>query len=93
MGLLYFFQLNPFRKLNELRPSQIFLVGIMMGSFQIGTEMQVVETNNKAFSLQNIGIATVVPSYKLNEILFTKELKERREGAKAKSEKSETTKK
>lgn len=81
-GSPVFFQLNPFRKLTEIRPSQIFLAGVMKGSFLNGSEIQLIETENKAVSLQNIGIAAVSPAYKLHEILFSEELKKEREATK-----------
>lgn len=81
-GSPVFFQLNPFRNLGELRQSQIFLAGIMMGSFLNGSEIQVFETDTKAMSLQNIGIAAVVPAYKLHELLFSEEVAKERSSPK-----------
>jgi hypothetical protein len=77
-GSPVFFQLNPLRKFDELRPSQIFLAGVMQGSFLNANEVQVVETDRKAISLQNIGIAAVVPAYKLHELLFSENLSQER---------------
>jgi hypothetical protein len=57
-----------------LGPPEIHLAGIMMGTFQQGTPIQVVKTDAMPVSLSNIGIAAVVPAYKLHELLFGEEL-------------------
>ncbi|MCK4787500.1 MAG: trypsin-like peptidase domain-containing protein [Desulfobacteraceae bacterium] len=56
----------------------IKLAGIMKGSFAERRPIQTIETAKVEFSISNIGIAAVVPSYKLHEILFGKELKNQR---------------
>jgi len=83
-GSPVFFQLNPLRKPGQLSLGGpvIFLAGVMKGSFLTGSEVQITETNNKIFSLQNIGIAAVTPAQKLHEILFSEKLIELRKGSK-----------
>jgi hypothetical protein len=56
-------------------PPEIHLAGIMMGTFQQGTPIQVVKTDTIPVSVSNIGIAAVVPAYKLHELLFGEELR------------------
>jgi len=55
------------------------LAGVMQGSFLDAKEIKVVETKKVPISLSSMGIAAVVPSYKLHEILFGEELKGRRD--------------
>jgi len=83
-GAPVFFQLNPLRKPGQLSLGGpvIFLAGVMKGSFLTGSEIQIMETENKIFSLQNIGIAAVTPAQKLKEILFSNELVELRKNVK-----------
>jgi len=83
-GSPVFFQLNPLRKPGQLSLGGpvIFLAGVMKGSFLTGSEVQIAETNNKIFSLQNIGIAAVTPAQKLHEILFSEKLIELRKSSK-----------
>ena len=75
-GSPVFFQLSPLRKpgVISLGGPRFFLAGVMMGSFQIGSELGATEARRRVFSLQNAGIAGVTPAYKLHEILFSKEL-------------------
>jgi Trypsin-like peptidase domain len=54
------------------------LAGIMEGTFLDAKEIKVIETKTTPFALSNMGIAAVVPSYKLHEILFGDELKKKR---------------
>lgn len=60
-------------------PPVIRLAGVMKGSFIEGEEIQVVETKLIPFSIQNVGIAAVMPSYLLQEILYSAELKKLRD--------------
>lgn len=68
----------------ERTPGQFFmnrlvkLAGVMKGSFGEWAPIQFVETAPKPFANQSMGIAAVVPAYKLNEILFSDEVKARR---------------
>lgn len=54
------------------------LAGVMKGSFGELAPIQFVETATKPIVRQSMGIAAVVPAYKLNEILFSDEVKARR---------------
>jgi len=56
----------------------IKLAGVMKGSFGELAPIQFVETATQPFARQSMGIAAVVPAYKLNEILFSDEVKARR---------------
>ena len=54
------------------------LSGIMEGTFRDVAEINVIETKAIPAAYYNMGIAAVVPSYKLREILFGDELKKQR---------------
>jgi len=54
------------------------LAGIMQGTFLDAHEIKVVETKKVPIAISSMGIAAVVPGYKLHEILFSDELKEKR---------------
>jgi len=54
------------------------LAGIMQGTFLDAQEIKVVNTKTTPISLSNMGIAAVVPAYKLHELLFSTELKRQR---------------
>jgi hypothetical protein len=54
------------------------LAGIMQGTFRDAQKVEVVETSQTPISLSSMGIAAVVPAYKLYEILFSDELKRQR---------------
>ena len=56
----------------------IKLAGVMQGTFLDVHEIKVVETKEVPIAFSNMGIAAVVPGYKLHEILFSDELKEKR---------------
>ena len=81
-GSPVFFQLNPFRIPNKLRlgQPQIYLGGIMKGSFQTGSEIKISDFSNPMV-YQNVGIAAVTPAYKLHEILFSEKVVENRKNA------------
>ena len=83
-GSPVFFQLNPLRNPGQLSLGGpvIFLAGVMKGSFLTGSELQIAETDNRMFSLQNIGVAAVIPAQKLHEILFSEKLIELRKSIK-----------
>ena len=55
--------------------AKILLAGVMQGTFQVGKDIKVIESRNIPIYFQNIGIAAVVPSYKLYDILFSDELR------------------
>jgi hypothetical protein len=57
------------------------LAGVMKGSFNEPRMLGLAQQNNAnvSFSLQNLGIAAVVPSYLLHEILFSNGPKANRE--------------
>lgn len=54
------------------------LAGVMQGSFLDAQEIKVIDTKTTPISLSNMGIAAVVPAYKLYELLFSEELKRQR---------------
>ncbi|MBO1225485.1 MAG: trypsin-like peptidase domain-containing protein [Candidatus Scalindua sediminis] len=54
------------------------LAGVMQGTFLDVQEVKMIETKKTPISLSNMGIAAVVPAYKLHEVLFSDELKEKR---------------
>lgn len=74
-GSPVFFQLSPMRKPGQLSlgAPQIFLAGVMSGSFLHGNQVQITDGVPNLVSLQNVGIAAVTPAYKLYEILFSDE--------------------
>ncbi len=74
-GSPVFFQIPQNRKLKKLPQikSTLFLAGIMKGTFLNMNQLQVINTTNVPFSMENVGIAAVVPAYKLKEILFSQD--------------------
>lgn len=62
-------------------PPVLKLAGVMKGSFNEPRMLGLAQQNNAnvSFSLQNLGIAAVVPSYLLHEILFSNGPKANRE--------------
>ncbi|MDY7019200.1 MAG: hypothetical protein SU899_03910, partial [Chloroflexota bacterium] len=52
--------------------------GVMKGSFLNPSEIRVVDTTPTSVSVENAGIAAVVPAYKLHELLFSQQLKRTR---------------
>jgi hypothetical protein len=54
------------------------LAGVMQGTFLDAHEIKIVETKKVPVAVSNMGIAAVVPGYKLHELLFSNELKEKR---------------
>ena len=56
----------------------IKLAGVMQGTFLDAHEIKVIETKEIPIAFSNMGIAAVVPGYKLHEILFGDELKKKR---------------
>jgi hypothetical protein len=56
----------------------IKLAGIMKGTFQDVEPITTVETNATPVARSSMGIAIVVPAYKLHELLFDDELKKLR---------------
>jgi len=59
-------------------PPVLKLAGIMQGTFRDAQEIKVIETKPIAYSTSNMGIAAIVPAYKLHELLFSEELKQQR---------------
>jgi len=86
-GAPVFFYLNQTRQpgLLILGASKIFLAGVMQGTFLDAEKVRFVQTQNVPISVQNAGIAAVVPAYKLREILFGDELTEMRRKAEART--------
>jgi hypothetical protein len=54
----------------------------MKGSFLNANELRFINRAPTPLSVENLGIAAVVPAYLLHEILFSNELKENRRNAK-----------
>ena len=54
------------------------LAGVMKGTFLDARKIKVVETKKVDFALSSMGIAAVVPGYKLHEVLFSEEVKKNR---------------
>lgn len=54
------------------------LAGIMQGTFLDAQKIRVTETKNVPISVSSMGIAAVVPGYKLHEVLFSEEVKKSR---------------
>ncbi len=54
------------------------LAGIMQGTFLDAQKIKVINTKTTPISLSNMGIAAVVPAYKLHELLFSTELRRQR---------------
>jgi len=74
-GAPVFFQLQQSQKRSDVALSgEVFLAGIMKGSFLHGNEVQSSAEAEKLVLWQNAGIAAVTPAEKLNEILFSAEL-------------------
>jgi len=59
-------------------PPVLKLAGIMQGTFRDAQEIKVIETKRIPISLSNMGIAAIVPAYKLHDLLFSEELKRQR---------------
>lgn len=74
-GSPVFFRLDPLREIKEkkIKFEAFYLAGIMTGSFISNTKIDISSFVDTAYSFQNIGIAAVTPSYKLHEILFSKD--------------------
>ncbi len=54
------------------------LAGVMQGTFQDAQEIRIIETKKTPFSISNMGIAAIVPAYKVHELLFSDEMKKQR---------------
>ncbi|MEN6373572.1 MAG: serine protease [Smithella sp.] len=79
-GSPVFFYLGSDRKLGvlSLGAPVLKLAGIMQGTFRDAQEIKLIETKQVPISLSNMGIAAIVPAYKLHELLFSEELKQQR---------------
>ena len=79
-GAPVFFYLGSDREPGNLIVSSpiLKLAGVMQGTFLDAHEIKVAETKKVPYALSSMGIAAVVPGYKLHEILFSKELKKKR---------------
>lgn len=79
-GAPVFFYLGSDREPGSLvvGPPVFKLAGVMQGTFLDAQEIKVIETKKTPISLSNMGIAAVVPAYKLHELLFSEELKRQR---------------
>jgi hypothetical protein len=56
----------------------IWLLGVMKGTFLNANEIKVVDVKPVSFSVENAGIAAVVPAHYLHEILYSDEVKQTR---------------
>ncbi len=83
-GSPVFFYLDATREAGSIviGPPKLLLAGVMKGSFLDAKEIKVVETSKIPISLENVGIAAVIPAYRLHEILFSDELKKSRSAVK-----------
>jgi len=80
-GSPVFFQLQALRKRRQpALGGQVFLAGVMKGSFLHGNEVQPSETSAKLILWQNAGIAAVTPANKLHDILYSDEMVRQRRG-------------
>ena len=82
-GSPVFFYLGADRRFGSLNVSApiIKLAGVMKGTFQEGNPIQVAGTGTVPYSVANVGIAAVVPSYFLHDILYSDELVKQREAS------------
>lgn len=80
-GSPVFFWLDPTRDREQIAigPHRILLAGIIKGSYSETKPIRLVETDAIPVASENLGIAAVVPAYSLREILFSDELKKRRQ--------------
>lgn len=71
-GAPVFFNLSPTRHEGQivLGPTQLYLAGVMKGNFSQLNELAVINQSSIPVSRENSGIAAVVPSYLLHDILF-----------------------
>lgn len=71
-GSPVFFNLNPTRDpgMIVIGAPQVFVAGVMKGSFLNANEVMVINRAAVPISRENAGIAAVVPSYLLHELLF-----------------------
>lgn len=90
-GSPVFYYLGAERKPGMLIVGQpvLKLAGVMKGSFNEIRPIKLVETRQTLVSTSNMGIAAVVPAYKLHKLLFNDELKNLREKLKLKKQKNE----
>jgi hypothetical protein len=55
------------------------LAGVIQGTFcDAPRERKIIEKNNTSLQFTNMGIAAVIPSYKLHEVIFSEEMKRKR---------------
>lgn len=75
-GSPVFFYFGITREPDSLSGTYKFLLaGIIKGCYLDAKEIQVVETRKIPISRENVGIAAVIPAYKLYELLFSNELR------------------
>ena len=79
-GAPVFFHLGSDRKPGSLviGPPIYKLAGIMHGTFLDKRKIEIIETKKVPVALSSMGIAAVVPGYKLHEVLFSEEVKKYR---------------
>jgi len=76
-GAPVYFYLGPDREPGSLvlGPPELYLAGVMMGSFNDAKKVRQIETNSMAVSISNMGIAAVTPAHLLVELLNLVEAK------------------
>jgi hypothetical protein len=62
--------------------TELRLIGIMKGTFEQNTPISVLDNQTTAVSRQNLGIAAVIPSYLLHDILFSEPMNKFRQALK-----------
>ena len=79
-GAPVFFYLGQDRKPGSLilGGPVIKLAGVMMGKYLDLNEIKVIETKKSNLAPSSMGVAAVVPGYRLHEVLFSKEIKKHR---------------
>lgn len=79
-GSPVFFYLDPARDPGQLvlGAPKLLLAGVMKGTFFDLNEIQFMETKKIPISQENIGIAAIIPAYRLQELLFSDEIKKDR---------------
>ena len=83
-----FFYLGADRNPGSLATGMILkFAGVLKGYYSAGHPIRVIEAAEVPVGLSNNGIASVVPSYLLHDILFSDELTERRKKAKPRASK------
>lgn len=79
-GSPVFFYFGPTRDPGYMRAGeQALLAGVMKGSFQEAKTIKIAETGSTPFSVENAGIAAVVPAFYLRNILYSDRARQHRQ--------------